>query len=115
MVTREQALRALNLETNATREDIDKAYQRMVRRYPPEFHPERFRQIDESYRTLTSLAFVVEAILEDKETAGEENLAKVLAALSPAADDKAVLDGINEMRLQLLVESLWPGGRTLSS
>jgi curved DNA-binding protein CbpA len=113
MVIREQALEILNLEADSTREDIDRAYQRMVRRYPPEFHPERFRRIDESYRTLTSLAFVVETILGDKQSCGEDNLARTLADISPAADDKTVCEGLREMRTLLLVEKLWPGGQAL--
>lgn len=115
MVIRDQALEVLNLEADATREDIDRAYQRMVRRYPPEFHPERFRRIDESYRTLTSLAFVVETILGDKQSGGEDNLARTLADLSLRADDKTVHEGLREMRTLLLVENLWPGGQALSS
>jgi curved DNA-binding protein CbpA len=115
MVIREQALAVLNLNVDATREDIDRAYQRMVRRYPPEFHPERFRRIDESYRTLTSLAFVVETILGDKQSSGEDNLTRTLADLPLTADDKAVHEGLKEMRSLLLVEKLWPGGQALSS
>jgi curved DNA-binding protein CbpA len=38
-MTREEALAQLNLPPSAGREEIEQAYQRMVRRYPPEFHP----------------------------------------------------------------------------
>lgn len=56
-MTKEKALATLNLTPPAGREEIEKAYQRLVRRYPPEFHPEKFRTLDEAYRFLTSLAF----------------------------------------------------------
>ena len=62
-MTREQALTNLNLPPSADRQAIEKAYQRLVRRYPPEFNPERFRQVDESYRFLTSLPFMLEKLL----------------------------------------------------
>lgn len=114
MVIRERALEVLKLDADATREEIDKAYQRMVQRYPPEFHPQRFRRIDESYRTLTSPAFVVETILGDKQSSDDDNLARSLADLTLAADDMAVQKGIKELRMQLLVAKLWPGGQAFS-
>lgn len=114
MVLREQALEVLNLDADATREEIDTAFQRMVRRYPPEFHPQRFRRIDESYRTLTSLAFVVETILGDKQSSDDDNLARSLADLTLVADETAVQKAMKEMRIQLLIEKLWPGGQSFS-
>ena len=63
MMTKEKALAVLNLFPPASREEIEKAYQRLVRRYPPEFHPEKFRALDEAYRFLTSLAFRIERSL----------------------------------------------------
>ena len=62
-MTKEKALAVLNLFPPASREEIEKAYQRLVRRYPPEFHPEKFRALDEAYRFLTSLAFRIERSL----------------------------------------------------
>ena len=62
-MTKEKALKILNLTPAATREEIDHAYQRLVRRYPPEFHPEKFREIDEAYKFLTSLVFRIEKLI----------------------------------------------------
>lgn len=114
MQTREEALVSLNLTPKATAEEIEKAYQRMVRRYPPEFHPDRFRQIDESYRTLTSLAFLVENIFPARDEGPGTNLAQVLADLPFAAEEDAVARSIKEIRTLLLTESLWPVSRDCS-
>lgn len=48
------ALERLKLEKDATPETIEKTYRKLINRYPPEFHPEKFRQYDEAYRFLTS-------------------------------------------------------------
>ncbi|MDX9841246.1 MAG: hypothetical protein RBS95_07300 [Desulfobulbus sp.] len=108
MLTREQALNHLNLPPEATSEAIEKAYQRMVRRYPPEFHPDRFRQIDESYRTLTSLAFVVERILAAESVEPAANLTQLLADLPLLAGQDAVAASIRDLRRLLVIDTLWP-------
>jgi curved DNA-binding protein CbpA len=61
-MTRKDALAVLHLPDSATREDLDQAYQRLVKRYPPEFNPEKFRQIDEAYNFLTSLPYLLERL-----------------------------------------------------
>lgn len=58
----ETALEKLNLDKQATPETIEKTYRKLINRYPPEFHPEKFRQIDEAYRFLTSFARRVEML-----------------------------------------------------
>jgi len=115
MMTREQALENLNLPPDATEEEIVKAYQRMVRRYPPEFHPERFRRIDESYRTLTSLAYMVESIMDAKPATTDADLVQALADLPLPAEGNLVDDGIREIRTLLLYEALWPGAHKTRS
>jgi curved DNA-binding protein CbpA len=67
-MTKEEALLVLNLPPSAEREEIDQAYQRLVRRYPPEFHPDRFRKVDEAYRFIISLAFRIESLLSAEVT-----------------------------------------------
>jgi hypothetical protein len=62
-MTKMEALEVLNLTSSASPEDIESAYQRLVRRYPPEFQPDKFRRIDEAYRFLTSFAYQVERLL----------------------------------------------------
>jgi hypothetical protein len=111
MPTKEEALKNLNLPSTATEEEINKAYQRMVRRYPPEFHPDRFRQIDESYRTLTSLAFLAESIFTVRTDVSDADLAGILADLSLAAREDAVEKSSKEIRTLLYSDALWPGSR----
>ena len=111
MLTRNQALQHLHLNAEAsepTRETIEKAYQRMVRRYPPEFHPDRFRLIDESYRTLTSLTFLVESVFEDQTDDTEASLAQSLADLPLTAEAGGVPASLKDIRRRLLREALWP-------
>ena len=80
----------------------------MVRRYPPEFHPDRFRQIDESYRTLTSLAFVVERLLAAQNTEPTANIVQLLADLPLTAGQDAVAASLRDLRRMLVSEILWP-------
>lgn len=42
----------LGLPRNANDEEIRKRYLELVRRYPPETHPDRFEKISEAYRIL---------------------------------------------------------------
>lgn len=111
MPTKEEALKNLNLPATATEEDINKAYLRMVRRYPPEFHPDRFRQIDESYRTLTSLAFLAESIFTVRTDVSDTGLAGTLTGLPIAAEENAVEKSLKEIRTLLYSDALWPGSR----
>ncbi|MEW6185121.1 MAG: DnaJ domain-containing protein [Thermodesulfobacteriota bacterium] len=68
MENKSEALKALNLSGDAGKEEIEKAYQRLVRRYPPEFNPDRFREIDEAYRFLTSFPYQLERLLSPEKT-----------------------------------------------
>ncbi len=45
----------LGLEPGASREQITRAYRKLVRRYPPELNPERFASIRRAYELLSSL------------------------------------------------------------
>jgi len=58
----EVAYKTLQIDSEASREDIDRAFRRMARRYPPEFKPERFAQVRAAYEYLTSLKRQVEEI-----------------------------------------------------
>lgn len=44
----------LEVERNATAEDVRRAYFRLVRQNPPEAHPEEFKRIRAAYETLRS-------------------------------------------------------------
>lgn len=112
MLTRDQALHHLNLPHEASREEIEHSYRRLVRRYPPEFHPDRFHQIDASYRTLTSLSYRVESIFSVKDSGEEGNLARQVIELPLSADAEAADQGVAALRRLFLQEALWPGGRS---
>ncbi len=103
-MTREKAMALLNLPSWAGREDIERAYRRLVRRYPPEFHPEKFRDIDEAYRLLTSLAFRVEHSLlpQTKMEIDRDSFSFDMAP--PIASLEAAL---NEIKTKLKIAFLW--------
>jgi hypothetical protein len=106
-MTREQALSNLNLTPLADREEIEKAYQRMVRRYPPEFNPERFRQVDESYRFLTSLPYMLEKLLSP--TLAEGQLDPSDFAFTPTLPAGCHEEALREIRKLYLYSHLWGG------
>ena len=106
-MTREEALTLLNLPPSALTEEIEQAYQRMVRRYPPEFQPEKFRQVDEAYRFLTSLPFVLEKLLAPGADSDEVNKSLFSFSLSPP--QLSVLDeALSEAKKQFKMSYLWP-------
>jgi curved DNA-binding protein CbpA len=105
-VTREQALKNMNLAPSSTREEIEKAYQRLVQRYPPEFHPERFRVIDESYHVLTSLAFFLERALSPEDHA----LDRDLFSFAPTVPETAQSDAVRRIKRRFLMDALWATG-----
>lgn len=104
-MTREQALSNLNLTASADREEIEKAYQRLVRRYPPEFNPERFRQVDESYRFLTSLPYMLEKLLSPALVEGQLNPADF--TFTPAVPADCQQQALREIRKLYLYSHLW--------
>ena len=104
-MTREEALRNMNLSSSASREEIEKAYRRLVLRYPPEFHPERFRQIDESYRLLTSLAFLLQELLASSEKDCEPD--RELFRFSPTLPDTILPEALREIKRRCLIDLLW--------
>ena len=108
MLTREEALKNLNLAPDASDEAIEQAYRRLVRRYPPEHNPDRFRLLDGSYRTLTSLAHQVESILLSATGTPSPNLGAVLAQVPLTAEEADVVQGMLELRGLWLAASLWP-------
>jgi len=107
MLKRYQALQHLNLNSKAS-EPTEEAYQRMVRRDPPEFHPDRFRLIDASYSTLTCLAFLVKSVFENQSDDVKANLAQSLLHLPLSAETNAVSASLRDFRQRLFREALWP-------
>jgi hypothetical protein len=108
MLTREEALKNLNLAPDTSDEAIEQAYRRLVRRYPPEHNPDRFRLLDESYRILTSLAYQVESILLPATGTPSPNLGAVLAQVPLMVGEAEVAQGMVELRGLWLAASLWP-------
>ncbi|MHC1741819.1 MAG: hypothetical protein AB9873_02165 [Syntrophobacteraceae bacterium] len=107
-MTREEALQNLNLPPDADPEAIEKAYQRLVRRYPPEFQPDRFRVVDDSYRQLTSLPAMLEKLLSP--SIQEEKLDPDLLLFSPSVPDARLDEALQEIRAAALREALWKPG-----
>jgi len=103
-MTKEKALKILNLTPAATREEIDHAYQRLVRRYPPEFHPEKFREIDEAYKFLTSLAFRIEKLITPQATI---ELNRELFSFDFTPPTSSLESALSEIKKQLKIAFLW--------
>lgn len=104
-MTREEALRNLNLPSDAGHEAVEKAYQRLARRYPPEFHPDKFRMLDESYRQLTSLPAMIEKLLAP--AIEDSRLDPAILAFDPPVPREKFEDALNEIRTAVLTEALW--------
>ncbi len=104
-MTREDALQNLNLPSDADPEAIEKAYFRLARRYPPEFNPDKFRIIDDSYRQLTSLPAMIEKLLSH--SVSDAKLDPALLAFDPAAPDSSLDQALKEIRKIALTERLW--------
>jgi curved DNA-binding protein CbpA len=103
-MTKEKALKILNLAPVATREEIDHAYQRLVRRYPPEFHPEKFREIDEAYKFLTSLAFRIEKLITPQ---AKIELNRELFSFDFTPPTSSLESALSEIKKQLKIAFLW--------
>jgi len=111
-VTRQDALNELNLPENAGGEDVEQAYRRLVRRYPPEFNPERFQKIDEAYRFLTSLPDMVERLLSPSAGCGISfSDFRFSAVLPPEAVDDAAASLSRGVRMSALFSSGKPEAR----
>jgi hypothetical protein len=108
-MTREESLAALNLAPSASKEEIEQAYQRLVRRYPPEFQPEKFRQVDDAYRFLTSLSSMIERLLSP--AAQEKELDKTLFSLTVTPPAAALEDALLELKRQAKLSFLWPSAK----
>ena len=103
-MTKEKALAMLNLSVSASREEIEKAYQRLVRRYPPEFHPEKFRALDEAYRFLTSFAFRIECSLSSQ---AKMEIEKESFSFDLAPPTASLEGALNEIKTKLRIAFLW--------
>ena len=105
MQTQEEALKVLNLSAAADRPEIEQAYRRLVRRYPPEFHSEKFRQIDEAYRLLTSLSFLLEQLLNPEKE--EAALPDDLFIFDPSPPAGLLEQALSELKGLFIKDYLW--------
>jgi hypothetical protein len=111
-MTREEALQNLNLPPDANPEAIEKAYLRLVRRYPPEFHPDKFRTIDDSYRQLSSLPAMIEKLLGH--AVEDAKVDPALLTFEPSVPDSCIENALKEIRAMSLATTLWkspPAGK----
>ncbi len=107
-MTRDQALAILNLPLEASRQDIDAAYRRLVRRYPPEFQPEKFRRVDGAYRFLTSLAARLEVLLTPERAASGPPGGDAIPILTMPPADASLRDkALAEIRKRARLTWLW--------
>jgi curved DNA-binding protein CbpA len=58
-----RSFKTLNLPNTATTDDMRKAYVKLVRRFPPEHFPEKFRKIKKAYDLLTLNESLVDEFL----------------------------------------------------
>ncbi len=58
----DDSYQVLGLKPGAAREEIDRAYRTLVRRYPPELNPERFALIHDAYDRLRSFERTMEEV-----------------------------------------------------
>lgn len=65
----DDAYTALGIQPGATSEEIDSAYRRLVRRYPPELNPRRFARIKEAHNLLSSYEQQMREVAFDPEHA----------------------------------------------
>ncbi len=99
------ALKALGLDREAAPEAIEKAYRKLINRYPPEFHPDRFRQVDEAYRYLTSYPKRVAALFAPDAISKSVDLSLFRY---PEGEKSELLDaGIAEIRRLTRLWYLW--------
>lgn len=105
METQETAFKLLNLPETADRAEIEQAYRRLVRRYPPEFHSEKFRRIDEAYRLLTSLSFLLERLLNPETR--EDPLTADLFDFDPSPPENLMEQALAELKKRFIENHLW--------
>lgn len=104
-MTREDALQELNLTDGVGSGEIENAYRRLVRRYPPEFNPERFQRIDDAYRFLTSLSSMIECLLSPLTGSGVSAEELRFSATLPT---QAVEEALTSITRAVRMTSLWP-------
>jgi len=104
----------LGLEPGAPRNEITRAYRKLVRRYPPELNPERFARIRRAYELLDSLENRMVEVRKDPETALEALFPQPQLTLKPTPTPPEPLASgdleplLGPLRLELLKRILRP-------
>ncbi|KJR42418.1 Heat shock protein DnaJ [Candidatus Magnetoovum chiemensis] len=105
-MTKEEALDKLSLSIGADKEEIVKTYKKLVRRYPPEFNPDKFKEIDEAYRFLTSFPIMLEWLLSSETNIDDINYDLFSKEVSPPT--ASLIDkSLAEAKQQLKMAHLW--------
>lgn len=107
-MTRQDAFNELNLPEKAGDEEMEQAYRRLVRRYPPEFNPERFQKIDEAYRFLTSLPDMIERLISPSVGVGLSSSDFQFSSILPP---EAVDEALASLSRGGLMAALWSTGQ----
>ena len=76
---RDTAREILRIGRDASHRDIEAAFKRMVKRYPPEFKPEKFAQVKLAYEVLTTAGPIIEKIKRNP----KEALFEILEVRNP--------------------------------
>ncbi len=101
----ELAVKILGLDREASPEAMEKAYRKLINRYPPEFHPDKFRQVDEAYRYLTSYPKRIASLFAPDTTRNSVDLS--LFAYSAEGKGELPDAGIAEVRRLARLWYLW--------
>ena len=107
-MTEESALESLGLGREASPEEIEKTYRKLINRYPPEFHPDRFRRIDEAYRFLTSFPRRVASLFAPD--AARMGVDATLFRYPDQNRDELLVEGVRELRRSARLRYLWETG-----
>ncbi|MBF0458095.1 MAG: DnaJ domain-containing protein [Nitrospirae bacterium] len=106
-MTRDTALNILKLSSAAGKEEIESTYYKLVKRYPPEFNPDKFREIDEAYRYLTSFTVMIESLLSGDSNEGTVD-AELFSFTLPS-ESVSVDDAMREIKNSFKIAHLWSG------
>ncbi|MBF0515666.1 MAG: J domain-containing protein [Nitrospirae bacterium] len=106
-MTRDTALKILRLPAPAGTQEIEAAYYKLVKRYPPEFNPDKFRQTDEAYRFLTSFTVMIETLLSG--SINEGILEPELFSFGISNSGISVDNTLKEIKSSFKIAHLWSG------
>jgi curved DNA-binding protein CbpA len=107
-----EAYSILGLEPGASDDEVNAAYRRMVRRYPPELNPRRFARIKQAHELLSSYERRMREAQADLERAIEMLYPPVTVTLVPPPEPPPPLTAadwrplLRRLREQAILEAL---------